>query len=221
VRAGEERSDLGEEEHAAWLTRIVGAFGQARRPQDRRFFLKLDSWHTLFLPLFRRAFPSVPWVFLYRDPVEILVSHLRQPGLHVVPGQLAPTWDIDPSGGRENYCARVLAKICEPVLRHGSDGAGLLINYRELPAALWTTIMPHFGVECGEADRAAMMRVAQYNAKTPGLPFSPDSDAKQRIATQAARDAGDAWVGDIYRQLERLCLEKVRGIAGTHESHSI
>jgi hypothetical protein len=221
VRAGEERSGLGEEEHAAWLTWIVGAFGQARRAQDRRFFLKLDSWHTLFLPLFRRAFPSVPWVFLYRDPVEILVSQLRQPGLQMVPGRLAPTLDVDQSGGRENYCARVLAKICEPVLRHGSDSGGLLINYRDLPAVLWTTIMPHFGLECSEADRAAMMRIAQHNAKTPSLPFSPDSEAKQRIATQAARGAADEWIGDIYRQLERLRLEKLRRIARTHESDSI
>jgi len=31
----------------------------------------------------------------------------------------------------------------------------LLVNYRELPQALFTAILPHFGVACVEAERAA------------------------------------------------------------------
>jgi hypothetical protein len=128
----------------------------------------------------------------------------------MVPGQLAPTLDIESSDGRENYCARVLAKVCQPVLGHLSDGAGLLINYRELPDALWTTIMPHFGVDFNEADRAAMVQTAQYDAKTPSLPFSPDGEAKRQTASPAAREAARQWVGGIYHRLERLRLDSLR-----------
>jgi hypothetical protein len=53
---------------------MVAALGQARAGETR-LFLKLDCWHMRDLPLFRRAFPNTPWVFLYRDPVEVLVSH--------------------------------------------------------------------------------------------------------------------------------------------------
>ena len=45
---------------------VVAALGQPQHPEERALFLKLDAWHTLELPLLQRAFPGVPWVFLYR-----------------------------------------------------------------------------------------------------------------------------------------------------------
>jgi hypothetical protein len=99
------------------------------------------SSHSLALPLFRRAFPSVPWIFLYRDPVEVLVSQLRMPGIQMVPGMLgADLFDLAPSHDghdRADYCARVLARICEPVKQHYSKDAALMVNYRDLPQAVW------------------------------------------------------------------------------------
>jgi hypothetical protein len=209
VQARGRRRDLTEEQHARWLTWMVGALAQPRRG-ERALFLKLDSWHTLALPLFRRAFPSVPWVFLYRDPVEVVVSHMQMPGIHTVPelggahilGSDAP---FEPHR-REDYCARVLARICEPVLAHARDG-GRLINYRELPAATWTSILPHFRVAVSARDRAVMAKAARYDAKMPGMPFTPDAEEKQAVATPELRAAARERLGDIYARLEALRCE--------------
>ena len=79
---------------------MVAAFGRRRGGRERHYFIKLDSWHTLALPLFRRAFPSVPWVFLYRDPVEVLVSQMRQRGAQTVAEIIPPSfYGIDGSDG--------------------------------------------------------------------------------------------------------------------------
>jgi hypothetical protein len=206
VRAREQRPDLGEEEQGNWLKWIVGAFGQQRCGEERHLFIKLDSWHTRSLPLFRRAFPSVPWIFLYRDPVEVLVSQLRQPGLHMVPGLFGSVFGVEPSYVAEDYRACVLAKVCEPVLQHYREGESLLVDYRELPSAVWTAIMPHFGADCDERDRTLMARAAQRDAKAPSFSFSPDSEAKQRAASPEARHAADKWLSDIHRRLESLRL---------------
>jgi len=207
VRARQVRADLGEDEQARWLAWIVGALGQPRRG-ERRCFVKLDCWHTLALPLFRRAFPSVPWVFLYRDPVEVLVSQLRMPGTQMLAQGIGPDlYGLARSygpGSAEDYYARVLAEVCKPVVRHYSEGGGLPVNYRELPDAVATAILPHFGVECGELDRAAMAQVIPRDAKTPSLPFAPDSGEKQQAATQATRASADRWLGELYRELEAL-----------------
>ena len=98
------------------------------------------------------------------------------------------------------------ARICEPVLQQYSKTAALVVNYRQLPEALWTTIMPHFGVDCSDADRAAMADAARHDAKTPSLPFAPDIEAKQREATAATRAVADGWLCDLYRRLETLRL---------------
>src|SRR4029077_6493953 len=119
VQAGRWRRDLSEDRQARWLPPIIGALGQKRTGSEQHYFIKLDCWHTLALPLFRRAFPAVPWVFLYRDPVEVLASQVSQPGTQMLPRGIGPNlYGIERAygpGSAEDYYARVLAKVCEPV----------------------------------------------------------------------------------------------------------
>src|SRR5439155_24789392 len=90
LRARFQAPDLPEREQIGWLQGIVSALGRRRTGEESHFFVKLDAWHTLDLPLIQRAFPDVPWLFLYRNPVEVMVSHARQPGSQLVPGMLPP-----------------------------------------------------------------------------------------------------------------------------------
>jgi len=76
--------------------------------------------------------------------------------MHMVPGLIG--WDAlgveapSPTQSAESYCAAVLARIFDSVLRHYKPGRALLVNYRDLPEALWTEVLPHFGVPCGTAE---------------------------------------------------------------------
>lgn len=208
VQAHHWQPDLDPARQSRWLGAMVGALGQKRNGDERRYFIKLDCWHTLALPLFRRAFPDVPWIFMYRDPIEVLVSQVRMPGAQMVPLGIGPDlYGLERSygpGTAEDYYGRVLAKVCEPVLHHYGEGGGLLINYRQLPDAFFTRILPHFGMECSESERTAMSEAAGYDAKAPGFPFSPDSEAKQKRASPAAHAATQQWLSALYNQLESL-----------------
>jgi hypothetical protein len=210
VQARNVRPDLADDRQELWLAGIIDVLGQPRCGGEREYFIKLDSWHSLALPLFRRAFPSVPWIFLYRDPVEVLVSQLKMRGTQTISGALSENvlrleHAYQPQM-TEDYVARVLAKVCEPVARHYSEGGGLLVNYNELPDALWTRILPHFGAACGETDRAAMAAVARYDAKAPSFEFTRDGEAKQNAARAATRAAAAVHLGDLYCRLETLRL---------------
>jgi hypothetical protein len=208
VQARRARPDLSEEEHIAMLRSVVGAFGQMRSGEEQHFFVKLDSWHAMALPLFRRAFPSTPWIFLYREPVEILVSQSRKRGMHMVPGLLGDVFDPKPSEvmtAPEAYGGHVLARVGESVLRDYVPGSSLLVNYTGLPEAVWTDVLPHFGVHCSAIDRAAMAEVCQYDAKNPELPFANDSVAKRDAATPAVLDAADK-LSPLHARLEALRL---------------
>jgi len=194
------------------LRAMISAFGRKRAGHERRYVIKLDCWHTLALPLFRHAFPDVPWVFLYRDPVEVLVSQMRQRGTQMVPQYMPPSFfGLDPAGYLmdEDYCARVLGVICRAVIDHhgigGQDfGNGLILNYRKLPDAVCSAILPHFGMACGEEERQRMRQIAQRDAKSPTLSFASDTDSKQRDATDKIRRAADRHLGEIYNRLEAL-----------------
>jgi hypothetical protein len=211
---------LSDDDAARAVRAMIAVFGRTRggQPSDhsRRYVVKLDCWHTLALPLFRRAFPDVPWVFLYRDPVEVLVSQMRQRGMQMVPQFLPPSFYgiTDENILDEDYCARVLAAVCRAVIEHqgraGDDlGRGLILNYRQLPDAVWTAILPHFGISCSDEERDNMRRAARQDAKAPTMPFAADADTKQREATATVRRAADRHLGEIYNRLENLRLENL------------
>jgi hypothetical protein len=203
---------LSKEDGARALRAMIAAFGRRRSGHERRYVVKLDCWHTLALPLFRRAFPDVPWVFLYRDPVEVLVSQMRQRGMQTVPEYMPPAFygiDAAESMTEEDYCACVLATVCRAVLDQresaGYDlGGRLVLNYCELPGAVGTAILPHFGIACSDEELAILQQAAQQDAKSPSLPFAADTEAKQRAATAPIRSAADRHLGEIYRRLEAL-----------------
>lgn len=208
LRAGEVDPELSEQQQMLWLRWMISALGQPRQGGERHLFVKFASWHTLLLERIRRAFPAVPWIFLYRDPVEVLVSQLQQRGPQLVPSILGPErFGIDFASAvamrPEEYCARVLSAICRAALQQCSAGDAKLINYTQLPQAAGGLASTHFGLDCSREDHARMNRRAALDAKTPELPFAADSAAKQERAQQSIRAQAEAWLGPIYRELEQ------------------
>ena len=194
------RPELPAKQRLKALAAMIAAFGRRRGGNECHYVIKFDAWHTLALPLLRCAFPAVPWLFLYRHPVEVLVSQLQMPGMQMVP-QFGPAslYGIDSFDGAEDYYARALAKICHAAL---DDGEGLFVNYRELPQAVFTDILPHFGMACSERERSVMSEAARFDAKTPQLEFANDSAEKRRRASERTRALAERHLGEIYRRLE-------------------
>ena len=194
------RPDLPPEQRLKALTAMIAAFGRRRTGNERHYVIKFDAWHALALPLLRRAFPAVPWLFLYRHPVEVLISQLQMPGMQMIQ-QFVPAslYGIDGFDDAEDYYARVLAKTCEAAL---DAGGGLLINYRDLPQAAFTRILPHFGMACDESERAVMSEAARFDAKNPQFEFTNDSADKRRQASVRTGALAERHLGEIYRRLE-------------------
>lgn len=191
----------------ARLRWLVSVLGRQRHPEQQHVFIKFDCWHALFLPLIRRAFPQVPWIFLYRDPVEVLVSHENHRGAQMIPGMLDPAmfgWDMATLGqmSMEEYGARVLAKICEAALAEIRDGSGKLVNYRQLPS-IWPALMQHWKLNFSPEEMGRMLDAAKLNAKNPVLPFEDDTKEKNERATGKIRDLARQWLEPVYQELEK------------------
>jgi hypothetical protein len=195
------RSDIPEDRLVAWLRALVSALGQPAAG-ERHYFIKWDCWHTHQLDLIRRAFPRTPWIFLYRDPVEILSSQLRMPGIWTVPGTLEKelTGGADSRGGREEFCAQLLAGICRATIGQRAT----LVNYTELPDAVCPRLAAYFGVEYSTSEVQGMLAAARFDAKSPGLAFEADAEAKRRAASPRVREASARWVDGLYQELEGL-----------------
>ena len=94
------------------LQDVFYLMSRTNRMEKRRVLFKMTPTGGLNLPLFQAAFPHVPWIFLYRDPVEVLMSHLKV-------------------GWRAN-CAKS---------KYGPNG-GKTIRYREVHYMMHDTLLP-------------------------------------------------------------------------------
>jgi hypothetical protein len=205
VRASEFGIDVSVEQHAKWLRTIVRALGSGFG--QRAYFLKLDCWHALDLPLFRRAFPSVPWIFVYRDPLEVLASHAAEPAEWTDRGFLqAERFGFDaaqiPPAALAEYRAHLLAGILRRAVEDSGELEGCLVNYSQLPDCGWTTLPRMFGLDPSAREIAAMQEVATQDAKRSAFAFAPDAERKRAGATQALHALSEAHLYPLYRKLE-------------------
>lgn len=207
LRLRELRPDIAEDDRRRALIAMVAALARAPSAVESRSIFKLDSWHMMALPLFRAAFPTTPWVFLYRDPIEVLVSQMWSRGMQTVPGMLPSELqgpDDAATLGPEEFCAQALAQSCEAAVAHFHLGGGLLVAYEELPEAVFTRILPHFGLTIDATETEAMRAAALRDAKAPHATFARDGEEKRRAATERVREAAARRLFDVHARLEAM-----------------
>ncbi len=55
---------------------VVYLMGRSNNPLEQHQFFKVSSIGSKSIGLFRKAFPDIPWIFIYRDPVQTMMSHM-------------------------------------------------------------------------------------------------------------------------------------------------
>ncbi|MDH0897657.1 MULTISPECIES: sulfotransferase family protein [unclassified Pseudomonas] len=187
----------------ALVAALLSAFGQRRRGDEQRLLVKLDAWNVFEAPLLQQLYPETPRLFLYRDPLEIAVSQLRQPGLHCVPGLLGPSAldDTTPTTPTQ-FIARTIGRILEGGLELCHAHGGIPVNYLELPEVLRGRLQPWLGLK--ETDEPGLHEIASFDAKQPGFHFNADGQSKRDAADATLRAAIEHWARKPFEALEKL-----------------
>ena len=173
---------------------------------ERCVVIKLDAWHALALAQILQRVPA-GWLFVYRNPAEVMVSHAREPGRHTVPGMLPEAWlgtsreTADQMSSRE-HGARVIGAICAAIVPYAR--APNLLNYDELPQALRTRVADSFGFDRAAADPAKLDALLAVHAKRPYEPFADDRMTKRKAADASLRAAVERWIAPHYTALETI-----------------
>lgn len=200
------------------LRDVVRVVGRPRRPSDQCLVLKMtDATPNTRLPLFRAAFPETPWIFVYRDPVEIMVSMLTTPtgnlDLWMKNRAYAARFLGMPEladGGLwpADFIARTLRRFCIEALkaaRATPSGRFLAVSYDRLPDAVWETIAPHFGIDLSEKQREMMRAEARFSAKKPDkLEFTADKTEKLKKAPPRVVALAQRFVEPVLDEIRAL-----------------
>src|ERR1044071_5671263 len=135
------------------LRATVTALGQRLKGDESHYFVKLACTSTLQIYRLRCIWPDVPFVFLYRDPVETIVSNLLSipewMRAEVNPAAAAAIVGVDEehvtSLGAEEYCARSLGRFFAAVDAN-IDSRMKLLNYERLSFDSLVAILNFFGI---------------------------------------------------------------------------
>ena len=204
-------ADAAEETKITRLRWLVNALAQKRFADEENFFIKFDSWSVLELPLIEQAFPEVPWIFLYRNPVEVIVSNIRQPGAQMIPGAIQNIfpnlnlYEILQFSIEERF-ARTIAAFCEYALANAASKNGKFINYSQLPEAVTGEICAHFNIKLTEPEIESINTSAKFDAKMPQSAFTPDGERKRMEAGEKIEYFAEKIVAPLYEKLEDIRL---------------
>jgi hypothetical protein len=153
----------------------------------------------------------VPWIFLYREPLEVMSALLSIRSDSLPPGLIeSRLLDQDIETVRamrpSEFWARVLGSRMEAALKAYAVGRARLVNYSELPEAIWSSLPGFFGTSCSASEIETMKSASRFNAKDPSSLFVDDVERKRSTATDEVRGHVDRLLMPLYERLEAIRL---------------
>lgn len=196
-----------------------------------RLFFKFQSISSTMMEIALEAFPDTPWAFIYRAPVQTMMSHMdpkkSTSGAPCLRSMRNPPDEvrmvISKSVGQGNppkeaWCAAHLNMLCSSALRAYQqfnvypDGKqrGLLINYESLPGVVARVLLPMFGISPNEKWLEKMKIESTHYSKARGgmsKLFFGDSEDKEQRATHDIQKFSKIILEPTYVELMKYSLQ--------------
>ncbi|HYV82700.1 MAG TPA: hypothetical protein VE931_04245 [Pyrinomonadaceae bacterium] len=193
--------------YSVFLRGVVHALAQRRTGDERNLFVKFACCSFAQMERIKRIWPNVPWLFLYRDPVETIVSNMRD----------IPPWLMDKDRRvlssiigdasemtLEELCARTIGSLFSSAYKLANANS-MLLNYNQLSVPVIASVLNFFNVSLSSEELETIARTSKvYSKEASGTrAFVADVDAKQKLASNTAREMSERWAGEPYRLLEQ------------------
>jgi hypothetical protein len=190
-------------EYQEILKAAIRLYGRINSTNKKRLFIKTDSWHLYYLPLFRLLYPSIPFLLLFRRPDEVLRSQQKKRGMHAVPGLIADDiLGIRPNrtniSNFDGHMIKVLESYYTALIKIAqNDNLSFLANYNEGIEQIINKLANFININIDENYRKLIHERCLYNAKFPDQVFKEESANKEALSdlTKASM---------LYTELETL-----------------
>lgn len=202
---------------------LVLAMTRRRRPQQDRSFVKFISWNTLYANFIMAAFPQMPALFLYRDPVEVVASVLRDTtavlgakGKRQAGFLAGVDWRETVAMGDVEYLARCFARYLE--MADGSSGRISPVNYVDITPENFPALLKRgLRFDPGADELALMLEQFRYYSKDDSNQqrFELDSAEKRTSIAEADKALIDGLCRDLIEKLDRNPANLFATIPGT------
>jgi len=185
-------------------------------------FFKFQSATTPAMATVLAAFPKTPYVFLFRNPVQTLMSHMRNVravgGAPCLRSKQHPPPEVTSifaeASGRKireasppEYCAAHLAYLCtsaEAVLMKEDSHRGMALDYSSLPGLFVDHVVSgHFGIKLGHSAKSRMLSASEAYSKSRSstVKWQDDSKRKEDAANAAVQEAAKTILQPSFERL--------------------
>jgi hypothetical protein len=194
---------------AEFLKAAVNLYGRKKSGDEKHLFIKTDSWHIHFYESLRSLYPAVPFIFLYRNPWEVVLSQRRQRGMHAVPGFIEPAifgfsnQQVSPHN-LDYYMTKVLEGYVNKMIEIvQADKQVLLVNYNEGLDNIFTKMYALLGLKIDVKTRSQLTERTLFHAKHPHQLFK-EKNGEEKAPPYLSP------VLELYAQLDEIRLAKFR-----------
>lgn len=188
----------------------ANSLGRRRLGNEQRVFIKFAATSTLQMKRIRKIFQETPSIFVYRDPVEVIVSNLRslpewmnRDTNRVVAAAIAGVSENELNDlSDEEFCARALGRFYDEAYRNLDDNLRLL-NYDQLTTDAILDVAKFFGVELSGEEVDAVRKSSRLYSKDISATqlFTNDTESKRRSASPLINEMARRWAGTSYELL--------------------
>lgn len=196
------------------LRSLASLFGSYRGQLDGRLVIKTGVTGLVSLPALRLVWPDVPCLISIREPIEVLISNLKQPARWLVElcRTPCPSWlgvpgadltDFTP----ESLAAWMVGRFCAEALRRIDSGC-MVLDYRDINAASIRTVASRFGLTFAADSEERLDAVLRADAKSPTRTFQSDSAAKRSAASESLLRICERAASEPYFELMR-CPQRI------------
>ena len=182
------RSDLFSlEKKKSLLKSVLKLLGQKRFPEQKHLIIKLDAWHIFKSAYLRSIFTDIPFALLYRNPTEVLKSHQKMMGMHMVPN-LLPSQIFGISVKEvhdlsfQQYGGLVLEKYFQGFLDfYEMDQNVVMLNYNEGMRAVVKKFVSFVNVQYSNGELEKMYDRLKRHSKNESAVFAGDEFKEETL----------------------------------------
>ncbi len=187
------------------LKAILRSLGQKVTGAEDKYFIKFANVDILQIKQIRRIWPSVPWVFMIRNPEEVIVSNMRKDSTwiriesHLEQSAMMLGCDTEEvrNMSREEYGARMIGQTCS-VAAENVNNNSMFIDYGELTSETLVKIARFFGVDPSPLELSQIYETGAMYSKDPTKVFQSDSEGKRQEASALIRAQSEKWALEGY-----------------------
>lgn len=189
------------------LAAILSMYCDYAHSQQARCVIKFTSYCALHISFLLEKFSELPWVYLYRNPIEVARSLAKKSpewlSFEFLSRNLLTGGECIPDE-KERQIALVLQGCFRRVLDNYNvvDQKALLLSYQQLLNEEGLQVAGHFGFSIGRKNEKNMTSCLAVDAKT-GKPRSPEVLDKKIV-----KESPDLAIRKITEACQKFCWEE-------------